>query len=76
MALTPPYIHQGLYFTLRQVLEHYSTLADAVQMGHHREKILQPLNLSEQELQDLQAFLETLTGAPLPEELLRQPLKP
>lgn len=76
VALSPPYMHQGQYFTLRQVLEHYSTLADAVQMGHHREKILQPLNLTEQEMQDLQAFLESLTGAPLPEALLRQPATP
>ena len=76
VALTAPYMHQGQYHTLRQLIEHYSTLADAVQMGHHREKILQPLNLSEQEMQDLQAFLESLTGAPLPEALLRQPAKP
>jgi len=72
VALTAPYMHQGQYGTLRQAIEHYSTLADAVQIGHHREKILRPLNLSEQEMQDLQAFLESLTGAPLPENLLRQ----
>ncbi len=76
VALTAPYMHQGQYATLRQVIEHYSTLADAVQMGHHREKILQPLSLSEQEMQDLHAFLESLTGAPLPENLLSQPPGP
>jgi cytochrome c peroxidase len=76
VALSPPYMHQGQYFTLGEVIEHYATLADAVQMGHHREKILQPLHLTEHEKADLQAFLESLTGASLPHELLQKPASP
>lgn len=76
VATSPPYMHQGQYFTLEQIIEHYSTLSDAVQMNHHREKILQPLNLTDQEKSDLKAFLDSLTGAPLPAELLRQPDRP
>ncbi len=73
VAASPPYMHQGQYLGLDAVIEHYSTLSDAVQMGHHREKILQPLNLTDQEKADLKAFLESLTGAALPAELLRKP---
>ena len=36
---------------------------------HHRETILIPLNMTEQQKEDLKAFLETLT-APLPDEAL------
>jgi cytochrome c peroxidase len=76
VARTPPYMHQGQYATLREVLTHYSTLGDAVQLGHHREKILVPLNLSEQEMSDMEAFLQSLSGAALPEELLSKPSSP
>ncbi|MDP7005244.1 MAG: hypothetical protein QF718_03430, partial [Phycisphaerales bacterium] len=51
------------------VLEHYSTLENFVSSDHHRETILEPLNLTEQQKADLIAFLESLT-APLPDESL------
>ncbi len=78
VATSAPYMHEGQYLTLDEVIEHYSTLADAGPNGlaHHREKILQPLNLSEQEKADLKAFLESLTGAPLPASLLKKPKSP
>jgi hypothetical protein len=47
-----------------------------VQIGHHREKILVPLNLSDEEMTDLEAFLNTLTGPPLPADLLQRPDSP
>jgi cytochrome c peroxidase len=66
-------MHAGQLATLGDVLEHYSTLENFVSADHHRETILEPLNLNEQQKTDLVAFLESLT-APLPDEkLLKAP---
>jgi cytochrome c peroxidase len=73
VALTPPYMHQGQFATLRDVIRFYSTLEGATQVGHHQEQTLRPLNLSDSEIEDLVAFLESLTGAPPPDELLAPP---
>lgn len=63
VGLTAPYMHQGQLATLRDVLNHYSTLANARPLGHHaRENMLQPLNLAADEMDDLEAFLHALTG--------------
>ncbi|MBT4530184.1 MAG: hypothetical protein HOC27_03180 [Phycisphaerae bacterium] len=73
VAKTAPYMHAGQLATLSDVLEHYSTLENFVSADHHRETILEPLNLNEQQKTDLVAFLESLT-APLPDEkLLKAP---
>ncbi len=61
VAETPPYMHNGTFATLRKVLEFYSTREGAVIGGHHAEVVLQPLNLTERELSDLDAFLHSLT---------------
>lgn len=71
VALSPPYMHQGQFATLRDVLRFYSTLEGATQVGHHQEQTLQPLELSEREIDDLVAFLESLTGAPPAERWLK-----
>lgn len=78
VATSAPYMHQGQYLTLDEVIEHYSTLADAGPNGlaHHREKILQPLNLTDQEKADLKAFIESLTGKALQASLLKKPKSP
>jgi cytochrome c peroxidase len=65
VALTAPYMHTGVYATLREVVEHYNkggitTLGGEV-IGTIDKKI-KPLNLTEQEIQDLVAFLESLTS--------------
>lgn len=73
VAKTAPYMHAGQLATLGDVLEHYSALENFVSADHHRETILEPLNLNEQQKTDLVAFLESLT-APLPDEkLLKAP---
>jgi len=76
VARTAPYMHQGQFATLRDVLHYYSTLEGTVPAGHHGEQVIKPLNLSEQEIEDLIAFLETLNGAALPPELLAPPASP
>ncbi len=70
VALTAPYMHQGQLATLRDVLAFYSTVAGSVDQGPNGEKILAPLQLSEQETNDLIAFLESLTDEAIDPELL------
>lgn len=53
-----PYMHNGTMKTLRQVLQHYNT-GGKQSSEQHREIV--PLNLSDTELQDLEAFLLALT---------------
>lgn len=73
---TGPYMHQGQFETLEDVVEFYSTLQGQVRIGHHQETILTALNLSAEEKAALVAFLKSLTGEPLPERLLRRPDDP
>jgi cytochrome c peroxidase len=76
VAQTAPYMHDGRFAALADVLRFYSTEAGKVNSGHHQETILRPLNLSDEAINDLTAFLESLTGAPLDPALLRQPPSP
>ncbi|MFT4770444.1 MAG: cytochrome c peroxidase [Cryomorphaceae bacterium] len=62
IALSAPYMHDGRFETLEEVIEHYNT-------GGHPSLTIDPLmkfqgvglGLSEQDVYDLVAFLETLT---------------
>jgi cytochrome c peroxidase len=76
VARTAPYMHQGRFSSLDSVLRFYSKLDETVQVGHHRESILVPLNLTGDEIADLAAFLESLTDVDLPPELAVQPQSP
>jgi cytochrome c peroxidase len=62
VALTPPYMHDGRLPGLREVVRHYSEL-DMERIHTHGEQLLRPLRLSETEIDDLVAFLESLTDA-------------
>jgi cytochrome c peroxidase len=70
IALTAPYMHDGRFATLREVIEHYNS-------GGHPSTTLSPLmkfqgvglGLSEQDIDALVAFLETLTD----EEFIENP---
>jgi cytochrome c peroxidase len=62
VALTPPYMHDGRYATLGDVIRHYSTL-NMERLHTHGEQLLRPLRLAEAEINDLVAFLETLTDS-------------
>lgn len=73
VAATAPYMHEGQVATLDLVVRHYSTLENAVLPGHHQEQLLVPLHLSEREIADLVAFLESLTPA-MPDESLLEPM--
>jgi cytochrome c peroxidase len=62
VATTAPYMHDGQFPTLRDVVRHYSEL-DEDRLHADGERILRRLNLTREETDDLVAFLETLTDA-------------
>jgi cytochrome c peroxidase len=63
VARTAPYMHNGHLATLRDVVRYYSEL-DEDRLHADGEKILRPLRLSDAEVDDLVAFLETLSESP------------
>jgi cytochrome c peroxidase len=62
-ARTAPYMHNGSIASLREVVVFYSELNEE-RLHAEGEKILKPLKLSREEVDDLVAFLESLTDAP------------
>jgi cytochrome c peroxidase len=75
VTLTAPYMHQGQLATLQDVLHFYSTMEGAEETIH-AETILQPLDLDEGQVDDLIAFLESLTATDLDAALLAPPDSP
>jgi len=65
-------MHQGQFATLKDVLNYYNTLDDMIVLDHHQETVLQPLDLDEAELAQLEAFLLSLSSPEISPEL-RQP---
>lgn len=62
VALTGPYMHNGMYETLEEVVDHYDRGGD---VKTNLSPNMQPLNLSPQDKADLVAFMKSLTGAPM-----------
>ena len=75
VALTAPYMHDGLYAQLIDVVQHYNRGGAA--SGFAGEKAVQvaPLLLTSAEENDLVAFLQTLTGAALPADVTQDPCR-
>ena len=78
VALTAPYMHNGHFATLREVVKHYSEIdvtllhqahvyaGDVFAEAVPTDTVLRSLKLSEQEISDVVAFLESLSErAPL-----------
>ena len=61
VALTAPYMHNGSLATLSDVVRHYSELNEE-RLHADGERVLKRLALSGQEVEDLLAFLETLSS--------------
>jgi cytochrome c peroxidase len=63
VALTRPYMHNGMFQTLDQVIEYYNNPDAVVSNAIGRDAVLaKPLNLTTQEKADLVAFLRSLTS--------------
>lgn len=75
VARTAPYMHEGQFATLAEVVHFYSTLERATpELGG--ERLIQVLGLGANEETELVAFLESLTDESLPPELLGPPPTP
>lgn len=61
VSLSGPYMHNGQFNTLEQVVEHYDRGGDKEE---GLSDMITTLGLSKQEKKDLVAFLESLTGEP------------
>jgi cytochrome c peroxidase len=70
VALTAPYMHDGSIATLREVVEFYNQGGRA---NPNRDPLLEPLNLTTQELDSLVAFLSALSEGDGPAGTLRLP---
>lgn len=55
------FMHNGVFKSLRDVLRYYNTLAGAQVVHHHPNVLLSPLNFKEDQLDDLEAFLNVFT---------------
>lgn len=59
---TPPYMHNGVFKTLREVIDFYDQGGGA---NPNKSPLIKPLKLTKDEKADLLAFLESLSGDPL-----------
>jgi len=58
VKMTAPYMHDGSFNTLQQVIAHYN---NGGKNHVNKNSLIKPLNLSDQDQRDLLAFLHTLT---------------
>ena len=59
ISLTAPYMHNGSLVSLREVVEFYNHGGFA---NENKDELIKPLNLADEEMDELTAFLATLTG--------------
>ena len=62
IAITAPYMHNGMHKTLKEVIEYYNEPDKFIKNSVNRDTLLnKPLNLTAQDKKDLENFLMTLT---------------
>ena len=59
---TAPFMHNGSFFDLTEVVEFYNAGGGTNEFSATKTDLIKPLNLSEGEIKDLVAFLESLSG--------------
>ena len=69
IAQTAPYMHTGQFETLLEVVEHYDDARLDGEFQGETDLVFRKLNLSSDEIDDIVAFLETLTGEEIPASL-------
>ena len=71
IVFTAPYMHNGKFETLEEVIEHYNSGGKS---SPNKNSLLRPLNLTESQKSDLIAFIRTLTDSTiLTNEAFRSP---
>jgi cytochrome c peroxidase len=61
-AYTAPFMHNGSFFDFDEIVEFYNEGGGKNDFSANKTKLLKPLKLSDQEKEDLVAFLESLSG--------------
>lgn len=69
IAKTGPYMHDGELQRLTDVVEFYRRGGDTAGYAGTKDPRIVPLDLTDDDVRDLVAFLESLTGNDIPEEL-------
>ncbi|MCH7930791.1 MAG: c-type cytochrome [Proteobacteria bacterium] len=59
---TPPYMHNGAFWDLREVVAFYNEGGGENEFAATKTGLIQPLGLADEEIDDLVAFLESLSG--------------
>ena len=76
IARTAPYMHAGQHETLADVLEFYRWGGDAGGFAGTKDPRIVPLELTDDELRDLETFLLALTGAAVDPSWTTKPVLP
>ncbi len=59
---TAPYMHNGSFWDFREFVEFYNDGGGENEFAENKSELMQPLGLSDGEMDDLVAFLESLSG--------------
>jgi cytochrome c peroxidase len=59
---TGPYMHNGAFWDLREIVEFYNEGGGENEFAANKTKLLKPLDLSDEEIDDIVAFIESLSG--------------
>jgi cytochrome c peroxidase len=62
IVYTAPYMHNGAFFDLREVVEFYNAGGGKNEFAANKTNLIKPLGLKDGEIDDLVAFLESLSG--------------
>ena len=62
LAYTAPYTHNGAFYDLTEMVEFYNEGGGENEFAANKTKLIKPLNLSDGEIEDIVAFLESLSG--------------
>ena len=62
IVYTAPYMHNGAFFDLREVVEFYNDGGGKNEFAATKTNLIKPLSLNDEEIDDLIAFLESLSG--------------
>ncbi len=78
---TPPYMHNGVFFTLEEVVEFYNVgggpnLDGGKALAGKKDPLIKPLNLTDEEQVALVAFLEALSSPEMPFEDIKPRIPP
>ena len=72
-AYTAPFMHNGKFFDFEEIIDFYNDGGGTNEFSDNKTKLLRPLGLSDEEKEDLAAFLESLSG---PEIKMQTPKLP